>query len=275
MFIVRDLCGGSAPVPIEVYYNGDVAGDSTTKRYKGSLVKIMDYSDADHGLFYTFGGLATAMENLAGILAEDQGTSGNYLPDDASYGMALKKMYPLLPSSIVRAEYGRTDAAGTATYDTSATGTAASKTLTVTCVNDRNIGGWVYFINGANAGYLHYIEDTSTTASLSLATALNGAVEATDDWLLIEPAACRMVDIDATYTGIKSEAGAVSDAVVGIMHYVTAPGLEFQKLDRDKHDGLKIDGARFYHDFIIPSAPTAAGGVGCTNVWTCGINITT
>ena len=77
------------------------------------------------------------------------------------------------------------------------------------------------------------------------------------------------------YTGIKSEAGAVSDAVVGIMHYVSAPGIEFQKLDRDKHDGLKIDGARFYHDFIIPSAPTAAGGVGCTNVWTCGINITT
>lgn len=275
MQIVRDLSGAIAPVPIEVYYNGDTDVDSVTKRYAGSLVKITDYSDIDHGMFYTWAGETTAMENICGILAEEQGTSGNYVPDDATYGMTLKKMFPLLPTSIIRAEYSQADAAGTANYDTAATGSAASTTLTVTCVNDRNIGGWVYFLNGSEANYLHYIEDTSTTASLTLSTALNNAVLTADDWLLIEPACCRWVDFDATYTGIKSEAGAVADGVVGIMHYISAPGLDFQRLDRNKHDNLYIPNARFYHDFVLPSTLSAAGAVVRPNVWVNGINIST
>ena len=176
--------------------------------------------------------------------------------------MALKKMFPLLPTSIVRAEYSQKDAAGTANTDTAATGSAASVTLTTTCVQYRNMGGWVYFLTGSEAGYLHYIQDGTSTSSYTLATALNNAVVTGDTWLLIEPAGCRLLNFDATYTELKSDAtSGCSDAVVGIMHYISAPGLDFQRLDRDKHDNLYIPNARFYHDFTLPA----------TNAWTAGI----
>ena len=261
MYIVRDLSGGTAPIPIEVYYNGNVDEDSVTKRYKGSLVRVPDGNDVDDGLFFTWAGETTAMENVAGILAEDQGTSGNYLPNDATYGMALKKMYPLLPSSVVRAEYSQADAAGTANYDTAATGSAAGTSLTVTTFDDRLIGGWIYFINGLNAGYLHYVTDTTSATAITLATALNYAVVATDDFLVIEQAACNTLDFDGTYSNIKSEAGALGDYVSGIMHYGVARNLPFQRLDRDLHDGIKLDGAKFYHDFTIPTKNFWSAGV--------------
>lgn len=263
MQIVRDLSGAVAPVPIEVYYNGDIAADSETKRYAGSLVKMMDYDDIDHGQFYTMGGLATEGENVCGILAEEQGTSGNYLPDDGTYGMILRKMFPLLPTSIVRAEYGQKDAAGTANYDTAATCTAASADFTVTITTaDTMIGGWVYMLTGSEAGYLHYITNNSTTVA-TLATAANNAVASGDTYLVIESAACRIMDFNATFTGIKSEIAdtAKGNAVVGIMHYISAPGISFQRLDRDKHDNLYIPNARFYHDFTIP----------VKNLWTTGV----
>jgi len=262
MFIVRDLSGALAPIPIEVYYNGDYNADSVTKRYAGSLVCIANI-DIDDGLFYTFAGASgtTAMENVCGILAEEQGTSGNYLPSDGDYGMALKKMYPLLPTSIVRAEYVQADAAGTANYDTGATGTAASTTFTITSVEDRCNGGWIYMLNGDEQYYLHYIENSTSTTSFTLATALNNAVVAADDWLLIEPAAASVLDFNATYTDIKSEAAAGGEIVTGIMHYISAPGIDFQRLDRNKHDNLYVPHARFYHDFCIPYK----------NAWTTGI----
>ena len=260
MHIVRDLCGIDAPVPIEVYYNGDVDSDSTTKRYKGSLVKTMDHDDADHGRFFCWAGSATAMENVAGILAEDQDTTGNYLPDDATYGMKTRKMYPLLPTSIVRAEYVQTDAAGTDSTDTGATGTAASSDLTITTENDRLIGGWIYFVNGLNAGYLHYVTNTTSTTSITLATALNYDVASADNFLVIEPPTARLFDFTATFDNILSEANGVSYAVCGIMHYVQARNMNMQRLDRNKHDGLKLDGAKFFHDFTIP----------VKNFWTAG-----
>ena len=261
MFIVRDLSGAIAPVPIEVYYNGDLAVDSVTKRYAGSLVKIMDIADLDEGLFYTWAGLATAMKNVCGILAEEQGTSGNYMPNDATYGMTLKKMYPLLSTSIVRAEYSRADAAGGVNYDTTATCAAASEEFTITIATaDILIGGWIYMLNGSEGGYLHYIDDNETTYA-ELATAANNAVVAADDFLVIEPAACCLLDFDATYTGIKSEVSTKGDEVVGLMHYISAPGLDFQRLDRNKHDNLYIPNARFYHDFTIPYLNTWTSGI--------------
>jgi hypothetical protein len=277
MYIVRDLSGALAPVPIEVYYNGDLAADSTNRRYAGSLVKAMDFNDIDHGMFYTFAGLTTAMENVCGILAEEQAATGNYLPDDATYGMELKKIFPLLPTSIVRAEYVQADAAGTANYDTGATCSAASEEFTISITTaDTLIGGWIYMLNGSEGGYLHYLDDSETTYA-ELATAANNAVASGDDFLVIEPACCRRVDFNATYTDIKSEVddNVKADAIVGIMHYIQAPGVPFQRLDRNKHDNLYVPKARFFHDFTIPSATSATGTVTYTNAWINGINITT
>ena len=264
MKVVRDLLGGGRPSPIELPYNGDLAVDSVTKRYKGSFTKIMDYDDIDHGVFHTFAGLATAMENFSGILAEEQGITGNYLPDDASYGMQTRKIIPCFPSTVIRGEYAQADAAGTATYDTGATASAASATFTqdMGATADTAIGGWIYMINGDAAGELHYISN-NTTAAATVTTAFTNAVVADDDFLFISPANCRTLDFDATYTGIKSETqdDVRTDAVVGIMTYIEAPGIPFQRLDRDKHDGLVISNARFYHDFTIPSK----------NAWVAGI----
>lgn len=264
MKVVRDLIGGTKPSPIEVPYNGSLAADSVTKRYKGSLTKVMDFDDIDNGVFHTFAGLATEMENFSGILEEEQGVTGNYLPNDASYGMKLRKITPCFPSTIIRAEYVQADAAGAANYDTGASGSAASSTFTPAALTtaDFMLGGWIYMINGSAAGELHYITDDDAT-DLTFATALTNAVVSADDFLVIERPNCRLLDFNATFTGIKSEtdSGSKGNAVVGINAYISAPGIPFQKLDRDKHDGLVISNARFYHDFTIP--------VG--NIWTGGI----
>lgn len=261
MRIVRNLSGGSGvPPALDLLYNGTLDADSTTKRYKGSLVKLMDYDDIDHGQFYTFAGETTAMENVFGILEEEQGTSGNYLPDDASYGMVRRRVTPIVPGAVIRAQYVQADAAGTANYDTAATATAGSTTFTITISTaDTMIGGWVYFLNGANKGYLHYIKDNDTTTA-TFTTAVVGAVAAADDFLVIEAANTRMVDLNATYTDIKSEMddGSKGDAIVGLNTLIEAPGMNLQYLDRGKHDGIKVNDARFYHDFILPATLMSA-----------------
>jgi len=254
MRIVRNLSGGSGvPPALDLLYNGDLAADSTTVRYKGSLVKFMDYDDIDHGHFYTFAGLTTAMENVFGILEENQPATGNYLPDDATYGMARRRVTPIVPGSVIRAEYVRADAAAADNTDTSATGTAGSSTFTVTITTaDSFIGGWVYFVTGSNAGYLHYVTNNDATTA-TFATALKFDALTADTWLAINPANTRIVDFNATYTDIKSEIdnNARPDAVVGLNTLISAPGIGLQYLDRNKHDGLKIDSAKFYHDFLL------------------------
>jgi len=264
MKVIRDLLGGAKPSAIEVPYNGSLAADSVTLRYKGSLAKIMDFDDIDHGVFHTFAGLATEMENFSGILEEEQGTTGNYLPDDAAYGMQNRKITPCFPSTLIRGEYAQADAAGTTSVDTGATCSAGSATFTPAAATTADFmnGAWIYMVDGSAAGELHYIINDDAT-DFTFATAMTSAVASGDTFLVIEKAACRLLDFDATFTGLKSEtdSGAKPNAVVGVMNYISAPGVPFQKLDRDKHDGLVIANAKFYHDFTIP----------LKNVWTAGI----
>jgi hypothetical protein len=259
--IIKDLVGGSKPQPMDLPYNGSLAADNTTTRYKGSLVKLMDIDDIDHGAFLTFAGLTTALENMFGILEEE--VTDGYLFDDATYGFKRYKITPIFPSSVIRGEYGRADAAGTANYDTGATASAAGTTLTISVTTaDRDIGGWVYMINGANAGFLSYVTN-NTTAALTTATAFPKAVVATDDFLFIQPPNDRLFLINATYTGFTSEVddGARTCSVaLGLDHYISAPGIGLQKLDRNLHDGIIVSNARFYHDFVFTGMGATAGG---------------
>ncbi len=260
MRVVRDLAIGAAPAPFDIIYNGALAADSTTTRYRGSLCKFMDFDDVDHGNFTTFAGLATELENLCGILEEE--VSVGWLPDDAANGLIRRKMTPILPTSVIRAEYVQIDAAGTANTDTSATGTAASATFTITITTaDRMIGGWIYFLTGLNAGYLHYITN-NTTSVATFATAQNFTTVSADTFLVISPPTERLIDFNATFTDIKSEIddGSRANQIVGIDHWISAPGHSMTKLDRNKHDGLEIANAKFYHDFTIPVSNAWAGG---------------
>ncbi len=266
MRAVKDLVYGSAPAVIDVLYNGDLATDSTTKRYKGSLVKLMDYDDIDHGTFFTFAGLTTGLENLAGILEEEQGTSDNYLPDDATYGVRYKKMTAVLPSTIIEAEYSQADAAGTANTASGVTGSASGTSITATITTaDTLIGGWLYFLTGSCAGYLYYITDNGTTTIT--VSALAAAVASGDTFLVIQPPNCRKVDFDATYSGIKSQFddNSNADPIVGLNTLIQSPGIGKTKLDREKHNGLKIANARFFHEFCL------SGNSTYNNVWVAGI----
>ena len=261
MEIVRNLIGGSGKPPaLDLIYNGDLT-DSTTKRYKGSLVKLMDFDDVDHGAFLTFAGLTTAMENLFGILEEEHGTTGNYTLDNSTYAARRRRITPLFPGSVVRAEYVRADAAGTANTDTSATATAGSTTFTVTITTaDYMIGGWIYFVTGLNAGRLHYIINNDTTTA-TFSTAVPYAVAAADTFLVISPPFERLIDINATYTDFKSEIAdtARGDGILGLDTWISAPGIGMTRLDREKHDGLQVPDARFFHDFMFPLASLATG----------------
>jgi hypothetical protein len=264
MRVVRDLIGGGRPMPIEMFYNGDLAVDSVTRRYKGSVVKLMDFDDVDNGGFATFGLLATAMENVVGILEEDHPITGNYLPNDAALGMTTRKITPCFPSTVVMAEYAQTGPDGTDLTDTAATCAAASATFTIdTDTADEWIGGWVYMTNGAAAGELHYITDSAANTSATFATAMTNEVVAADNFLAIGKANCREVLFDAaTATSLQSEIAYDLHVhrVVGIMHYISAPGIPLQRLDRDKHDGLVIANARFYHTFTLSALNAWAGG---------------
>ena len=103
MRVVKDLIGGNRPPAIEVPYNGDTDADSTTLRYRGSLCKFQMFSgDIDKGAcFVTFASEATSMENVCGILEQDQPITGHYTPDDATYPMAYLKMTPIFPSTLI------------------------------------------------------------------------------------------------------------------------------------------------------------------------------
>lgn len=256
MEVIKDLIGGSMPETILVPYNGDLAADSTTRRYTGSIAKIMDFDDIDHGRFVTSGAVATIGEGVIGLLAEEQGTSGNYLPDDAAYATNYMKIVPCFPSTLVMAEYAQNDRAGTSNLDTNFTGTAASTTLTCgdgTTTADTLIDGWVYFTNGNNQNYLHYITDNDNAGAITLATAQVGATVATDDLLVILPRNTLKCLFDATYTGIKSDCDDAtwSSPILGLQTWISAPGIPMQLLDRNKHDGLKIANARFFHVFTF------------------------
>ena len=130
------------------------------------------------------------------------------------------------------------------------------------------IGGWVYFLTGANAGYLNHVKN-NTTSVITFSTVLANAVVSGDTFLVIQPPFCTVVDFDATYSNLKSEAddAATTDAVSGLDHSIEAIGTPMEKLDKSKHDGLNIGTkAKFYHDFTIPGA--AIGN----NAWANGIS---
>jgi len=272
MKVVRDLLGGAKPTTIELPYNGDEAADSVTTRYKGSLAKVMDDADDDNGVFVTFAGITTAMLNVCGILEEEQGKTGNYLFNDASYGFAYRKITPVFPSTVVEAEYSRTDAAGTANTDTGATATASSTTFTCGSIttSDAMIGGWIFFLTGSNAGYLHYVTDNDSGGNtMTFATAVVNAVASGDTFLVIRPPMTNIVDFDATYTGLKSEVTESSciDVVNGLSTWIQSPGHRKVKLARDSHDGLYIGGTPlFFHQFTLPGSGTYE------NFWISGRN---
>jgi hypothetical protein len=215
------------------------------------------------------------MENVVGILEEEQGTSGNYLLDDGTYSMPYRKITPIFPSSVIEAEYAPKDAAGTANTDNAATGTAGSADLTVTVTDNEPIGGWVYFLTGANAGFLHYITDTTSTTSATLSPVLNYAVVSADTFLVI---ACPMTNyalFDATCTGLKSEIAVASRTtpITGLSTWIEAPGIGKTKLDFAKHAGLKVTGAKFYHQFTMAGSTNTSVATG-NNLWISGIRLT-
>ena len=262
MQVVRDLAGGPKPGTLSLFYNGSAAADCVTKRYKGSLVKVMDH-DSAYGIQLTWAGDTTAKESLFGILEEDTELTGNYLLNDTTYGARMRKITPVLPSTVIRAEYARKDPSGTDISESTSTGSKAGTTITGTTgdidADDRMIGGWVYFLDGANDGYLHYITDSANAGeTMTIATALNGALVATDTFLCIAPPMTLYLCQDAHYVNLLStmDDGARLLAVQGFMTYIDAVGMPFQPLMRNKHDGLKIKNARFYHEFILGGSAT-------------------
>lgn len=270
MRVVRDLIGGNRPPALDIHYNGDVDADSNTLRYKGSLCKFMDFTgDIDNGnCFVTWADETTSMENVCGILEEEQPITGNYLANDTTYGMTRRKMTPIFGSSVIEAEYSQADPAGTATYDTGATcaSGAAAFTIAVTTA-DTLIGGWIYVINGAAAGFLSYIVDNSTSV-ITLDSNAPAAVVGTDDFLVIQPAVGLHKQLfDAHHVTLASEVddNVRSEFVIGLNTFISAPGFSKQFLDRGTHDGIIASNARFYHHFVIP------GGVaGIGNAWAGG-----
>ena len=272
MQIIRDLFSGTAPVPIEMFFNTDISGAGGSAAYKGQLCKLPDGNDLDEGRFVVPSTVATALENLVGILAEDVAAATTYsLNYGAGAGYPVrKKIFPITNSTLLRAEYSQADAAGTSNILTGPY-SAASTTMTWASAPDTAdllVGGWIYWLTGNNANRLHWIIDSSAAASTAAAlkTAPPNTGAATDTCLVVMPPMTQIIDFDATFTGIKSQDddGNQADVICGFDHYVEAPGLNFQKLDPAKHDGLYIPNARFFHDFTIPSA--AAG----SNAWVSG-----
>ena len=273
MKVIKDLIGGGKPNALDAFYNGAIAANGGTLRYKGSLVNTTLYNDIDYGMFWSFGlsaGATTAMANFVGILEEEvlAATGNGYAPNNTSdKNMIRRRITPCFPSTIIQAEYVRADDASVANYDTGATLAAASKNFTVasTDTDDANIGQWIYFYTGANAGYLHYVEDSDDSDEyLVFAQAGVNAVVAGDYFLAIQNAQCNYCLFNATGTGLKSEvdSGNWVHAITGLNNFISAPGIPFQFLDRDKHDGINVGvNARFYHQFTIP----------LSNLWTNGM----
>jgi hypothetical protein len=270
MRVARDLIGGNKPPAIDLHYNGDVEIDSTTLRYKGSLCKFEDYTGAitNGNCFVTWADETTSMENVCGILEEEQPITGNYLPNDAAVQMTRRKITPIFPSTVIEAEYAQNDPAGTDITDTSATCASGAAAFTVTVTTaDVLIGGWIYMTNGAADGFLSYITDNSTSV-ITLASNVPAAVVAADNFLVIQPACgLHRQRFDDHMVHLASEVAdsARTEFVIGLDAYISAPGIPKQRLNRDLHDGLTIANARFYHEFVIP------GGVaGIGNAWAGG-----
>lgn len=269
MRIVRDIFGNTQPVPLEVVFNPDTDADGNATGYKGQLVKLGDYDDIDHGTWVMLGGETTAMENWCGILAEDITSGGScYMLDSSSGDFIRKKIYPITNFHLLRGEYARKDAAGTASTDTAIYTATASTTLVVPTMTtaDTMIGGWIYWLTGNNANYLHYVEDSGTSTSATLATATANAGASGDTCLVIQPPLVRRTLLNATYSDLKSEIvpGSLTTAIQGVDYWIEAPGIPMQRLTRDL-DGLYIPNARFFHDFFLTSA--AVGG----SAWSHGV----
>ena len=250
----KDLLGGGKPATIEVPYNGSLDADNVTVRYKGSFVKLMDFDNVDNGQFYTFAGLTTAMEDFVGILEEHDDGTGNYLPNDGTYGMKLRKITPCFPSTVILGEYARADAAGSAMTDTGATCSAGSATFTIdTDTADSLIGAWIYMLTGSEAGRLHHVIDSAANASATFDTVATKAIASADTFLVVAPAATRDLLFNDTFTGIKSEVAADLwvHNVVGIMNWIEDIGIPFQPLDVNKHEMLILKNPKFYHSFVI------------------------
>lgn len=252
---------GADPIVKDLMFNEELTADGDTKVYDGAFVKLVDYDDIDHGRFITLMDNSTIYENQVGIICEEVAASGaTYLPDTvAATGTWQRKKILVNPCAVYLVEYARKDRAGTACTDTgfafSAAGTASTTSPDANAA-DAAIGGWLYFLDGANQGYLHNIldsADSATTGVSVLRTAIVNAVVAADTELVINAPFDYAFDLNATYTDIKSEwiLGSRDDRLKGIDYWISSPGIPFQKLHPSLHDGLKIDGARFYHEVAL------------------------
>ena len=274
MRVVRDLCGTTPPAPFDMYYNTDTAADGSTARYKGSLCKVQDWEDAG-GYYVTHAMQSTAFENVVGILEEDVAASTTYRLNFAAgtsiaYAPVRKKIQPVLPSTVLEAEYVQTDVLAAAATDTGfviAAGSASITTAPNASVNDSNNGAWLYFLTGANAGYLHYVIDTKSSTKGTLRTAVTNAVASANTCLVIQQSMTYSLDLDTAGVDLLSEwiIGQRHSIFQGIDHFISAPGVPKQKLVVSKHDGKKIANARFFHQFTIP------GGASLPNVWVNGM----
>jgi hypothetical protein len=259
---------GAEPIIKDLIFNEELASNGDTKVYDGALVKLVDYDDVDHGKFICLADNATVNENVVGIICEEVAASGDtYLPDAAAAtGTWARKKVLVNPNAVYLAEYVRKDRAGTENRDTgyvfAAAGTASTTSPNTGAADELN-GGWIYFDTGANAGYLHYILDSAnatTNGVATLRTAVVNAVASGDYELVVMPALGYKFDLNATCTDLKSEVitGSLLDYHKGIDFWIKAPGVPFQKLDATKHDALKIDNARLYHELKI-GAPYFGG----------------
>lgn len=269
MRVVRDLLGGNTPPAMDLYFNAQVAADGGDKVWSGALTKVMDIADVDNGRFLVPNHAATRGLNIFGIIQETVGAAATdgYLPTDTTYGMIRRKITPVFPSTLIRAEYMRQDQEGTANYETlaaAAAGTAMAATSNAIDTDDLLIGGWLYFYTGDNAGQLHYIIDSANTNDvITLATATPYAVTTTDRVLVILPAFVDELVFNAISTGIKSDTDDTNwtDEVVGIDVWMSgAPGVAMTRLERDLHDGTNVGAnAQFFHDFVIGEASVFTG----------------
>ena len=111
MRVVRDLFHGMSPIPVDMYFNTDVSGVGGSAGYKGQLCKLPDGNDLDEGRFVMPSVVATSLENLVGILAEDVASGTTWAIDGAVADPVRKKIIPICPTTLIRAEYSRYDSA--------------------------------------------------------------------------------------------------------------------------------------------------------------------
>lgn len=251
---------GAEPLVKDLIFNNDLALVGDAKVYDGSFVKLMDWDDLDHGR-HICSIDSTISENQVGIICEEVAASGDtyLLETAAATGTFQRKKILVNPFAVYLVEYVRKDRAAVACTDTGFAFSAGGTVSTTSPDNgsdDDQIGSWIYFLDGANAGYLHYILDaaTSTTAGVAvLRTAVVNAVVLADTVLLPEAPFEYHFDLSATLDSFRSEwvQSVQTDRFKGLDYWISSPGIPFQKLHPSKHDGLKIDGARLYHEVAL------------------------